>query len=178
METKITTFKDIPKFIWHGSYQVDIMLRYLPEAINGYIKDYNLNMSPDYQRGHVWTRKQQKAYVEYLLKGGMSSRNIYFNCPGWGTTFEQKMELVDGKQRITALLLFLNNEFPVFNSFYNEFTDKIDSCNTVKFCINCLKKKSEVIQWYIEMNAGGVVHTDEEIEKARNLMEEALKEEK
>ena len=42
------------------------------DFIENEIKEYNLNMNPNFQRGHVWTEIQQSKYVEFNLKGGKS----------------------------------------------------------------------------------------------------------
>ena len=38
--------------------------------------------------------------------------------------------------------------------------------------VNDLKTKKEVLQWYVQMNAGGTPHSAEEIERVKKLMEE------
>lgn len=40
------------------------------------------------------------------------------------------------------------------------------------FHINDLKSKKEVLQWYLDMNAGGTPHTSEEIERVKKMIEE------
>ena len=57
-------FKDIPKYTRVGSYQVNIPLEALLYQINRYIDELcMLELNPDFQRGHVWTEKQQIAFV-------------------------------------------------------------------------------------------------------------------
>jgi len=38
--------------------------------------------------------------------------------------------------------------------------------------VNNLKTRKEVLQWYIEFNSGGTVHTDAEIQRVKKLLEE------
>lgn len=40
----------------------------------------------------------------------------------------------------------------------------------LKFNVNDLQTRTEVLRWYIEMNSGGVVHSDEEIERVKELL--------
>ena len=58
---KITKFKDIPQLTRIGNYQVNMPLRYIPDAIKKWQEDewYNLQLNPNFQRGHVWTEEQQ-----------------------------------------------------------------------------------------------------------------------
>ena len=43
------------------------------------------------------------------------------------------------------------------------------------FNVNNLKTKAEVLVWYIEFNTGGTVHTEEEINKVKMLLENETK---
>ena len=38
--------------------------------------------------------------------------------------------------------------------------------------VNNLKSEKEVLQWYIDMNAGGTPHTSEEIKRVKKMIEE------
>lgn len=162
-------YRDIPQFTRDASYAVDVTLDYIEDAIQRYQKDYGLDLNPDFQREHVWTEKQQIAYVEFLLRGGRSSRDIYFNHPGWMRSMKGNMVLVDGKQRLQAVHRFLTNEIPAFGTLYKNFEGR-PGLITLKFHVNTLQTREEVLQWYIDMNAGGTPHTDEEIEKVRQMM--------
>ena len=165
---KITQFKEIPKFIGCGNYHVNIGWTYIerwlasvPEA----------DLDPDFQRGHVWTKDKQVKYVEFILRGGTSSRDIYWNHPGWMTHFKGEMVLVDGKQRMEAVRAFLRDEIEAFGSKYSEYTDRIQPLSTdFVFHINNLKTRAEVLQWYLDLNSGGVVHTEEELNRVRDLL--------
>ena len=171
-------FSDIKKFTRRASYAVDIPLEYVKKTIDNYINECNLIMEPDFQRGHVWTEKQQISYVEYFLKGGLSGKDIYFNDPNWHYNSNKKYTefvLVDGLQRLTAIIAFLDNKFKVFDHYYSEFEGYPSLECHFRFHINDLKTRSEVLNWYLEMNTGGVVHSDEEIERVTNLYKEALK---
>ena len=44
--------------------------------------------------------------------------------------------------------------------------------NCIKVNINNLKTKKEVLQWYVDMNAGGTPHTNDEIERVRKMISE------
>ena len=38
--------------------------------------------------------------------------------------------------------------------------------------VNDLKTEKEVLQWYVDMNAGGTPHTNEEIERVKRMIKE------
>ena len=85
---KITKFKDIPQLTRAGSCNTNIPLTHMLKTISEWEQDeyYQLQLNPNFQRGHVWTEKQQMLFVEFLLRGGKSARVIYFNKPSWQMT--------------------------------------------------------------------------------------------
>jgi len=133
-----------------------------------------LQLNPDFQRGHVWAEDQQISYIEFLLKGGKSARIIYFNHPNWMGNWQGDFVCVDGLQRLTAVMRFFNNEIKVFDTYYKDFEDKLHSDIDLIFNVNNLKTKKEVLQWYLEMNSGGTIHTEEEISRVKELLKKEV----
>ena len=178
IKVKITKFKDIPQLTRAGSYNTNIPLTHMLKTISEWEQDeyYQLQLNPNFQRGHVWTEKQQMLFVEFLLRGGKSARVIYFNKPSWQMTKTvndyDDFVCVDGLQRITAVTKFLKNEIKVFGSYYKDFEDKIPLSIDLIFNVNDLKTEKEVLQWYVDMNAGGTPHTSEEINRIKKMIEE------
>ncbi|MDU4051136.1 MAG: DUF262 domain-containing protein [Clostridium perfringens] len=174
--------QDIPKLIPEGDYEIAIGLKYLESTLKDYEEDYGLELNPDFQRGHVWSEEQQIAYVEFFLKGGKTAKTIYFSCPYFknGTyeeylsgKYDYPMVCVDGLQRLTALRKFLNNELKIFGHYLNEYEDKdifLRRINSLRFNINDLPKKKDVLKWYLEMNTGGTPHSKEEINRVTNML--------
>ncbi len=162
-------FRDIPQMSRPG-YSCHCDLTMLQYHLDRYVSSYQLDMNPDFQRGHVWSPPQRISYVEFILRGGNSSKDIYFNCPGWMNKFGKKMVLVDGKQRLSACLDFMNGIIPVFDGHHVE--DFQDRPMNINLClhINSLSTRKEVLQWYLDINAGGIAHTTDEIDKVRRLL--------
>jgi hypothetical protein len=168
-------FSDIEQLTPNSGYQVNQSWG----SIKGTIKYYQskkicpLDLNPEFQRGHVWTEEQQIAYVEFKLRGGLGSDRILFNCPGWMSDFRGPFVLVDGKQRLNAVLRFFDNEIKVFGHYYKEFEDELHPLQPdFIFCINNLPTMESVLKWYIELNSGGTPHTEEELERVRGMLNE------
>ena len=173
---KITRFIDVPRFTRDGHYEVDFPLSYFVKFIDEQINETGLELNPDFQRGNVWTEQQQVAYIEFFLRGGKTARVIYLNKPDWHLSVPKgsynEFVCVDGLQRTTAIQKFINNEIRAFGSYYNEYTDSLRlGTDTIKVNVNDLKSKKEVLQWYLDFNTGGTVHTEQEIEKVKKLIE-------
>lgn len=176
-------FEDIPRFTEKGDYEPSVGLKSLISTLDEFTKDYGLELNPDFQRGNVWTEKQQISYLEFFLRGGITGRVIYFNCPYFieGTVedykngkYDMPMVCVDGLQRLTAILKMIRGEIKVFGIYLQEFEDYEVMMRGLRIRINVnnLKTKKEVLQWYIDFNSGGTVHSDEEINRVKNMLKE------
>lgn len=163
------SFQDIPAHT-QIYYHITVDWRDLKHVIDRYLTEDNLQLNPDFQRGHVWTEAQKIAFIEYILQGGTSGKHIYFNHPGWMSTFKGDFVLVDGLQRITAVLDFLDNKIKVFGKYQKDYEGYIPSDAHFDFNIARIQKRSDVLKWYIFMNIGGTPHTSKEIEKVKNLL--------
>jgi hypothetical protein len=165
-------FADIPKFP-RAHYEVDIEWGSLEETLKSSAIAVGLNLEPDFQRAHVWTKKQQTAYVEYQLMGGEIGKNLTFNHPGWNShNFEGEYVIVDGKQRLEAVRAFLRDEVPVFGHVYSEFTDSLRLIHSsFKWRVCTLQTKADVLRLYLNINAGGTPHTKSELDKVRKMLD-------
>lgn len=136
---KITSYKQIPKFTNEGVYHVDMSPAWLIKWIQEEETTMGLELNPNFQRGHVWTREQQIAYVEYRLRGGKSGVDLYFNCSFWfegkrGNTGYQAYVCVDGLQRITAWVI--HDSFANKNPEISEQTPETPEKTVTPACIS------------------------------------------
>jgi len=172
-------FQTIPQLTRMANYRTTVDWRYLEEHIDhwkergdGTIAE--LDLEPDFQRLHVWTPEQQTKYVEHILSGGMSGRDLHFNCNGWMNTWKGPFVIVDGKQRLEAARAFIRGEVPIFGGHYfKDIEGRLPHQANFLMCVNDLKTRAEVIKWYLEMNTGGTPHTQDEIAKAQALLYQA-----
>ena len=145
-----------------------------------------LDMDPDFQRGHVWTEAQQVAYVEYMLRGGKTGVDII--TAHTGDLVNDKSSpagcrypyyaLVDGKQRLRALLRFVSDEIAVFASPRRpegyRWSGLSSRFHRIAQCVRVVRipmaTRADILKLYIKFNAGGTPHTADEIDKVRALL--------
>jgi Protein of unknown function DUF262 len=177
---------DIKPYIIAASDPVDVPWGYLEDWLSNMEKTARLDLSPDYQRGHVWTETQQERYVEHILRRGKTGRELSWNNPTWSGRSDATpshpdyarvnvTELVDGKQRLEAVRKFMRGELRAFGRTVDEYEDaaNLRALTGPRFLmfINELQTRREVLQWYLDMNSGGTVHSDEEIARVRAMVE-------
>lgn len=161
-------YQDIPRFP-QAYYSIDVDWRYLSSSLAN-LSGGLLDFDPPYQRGYVWTDAQRSRYIEYALMGGVSGRDIYFNCPSWresrpsADVWGNTLELVDGKQRLDAVLGFMEGRVPAFGTVFGDWTGSLRGCDArLRVHVGCLQTKVEVVDWYLGMNNGGTAHTEADL---------------
>jgi len=167
-------FSEIPLFP-HSGYEIDVSFSYVEEWVQMQLKE-GLDLSPDFQRGHAWTTEQRSRFVEYILRGGEGGKVLSFNHPGWsgrnGGMREGPYQILDGLQRLTSVRMFMNNELQAFGRTLSEYTGRthLRFHAGLKWRIFELQSRAEVLQYYLDMNAGGTPHAETEIKRVRALL--------
>jgi hypothetical protein len=177
MKDKITDFQELEASspFPSSAYEIDVHLGYLEEAVQRYGAEYGLDLNPDFQRAHVWTREQQAAFVVYLLQGGPSARVLYFACHGWSRSVPMSpMVIVDGKQRLEAVLSFLRDEYPIHGRVCSKWTGRLRMHRGFKINIADVDRE-RTLRWYLALNTGGTPHTDSEISRVKELLRKEAK---
>lgn len=140
-----------------------------------------LQLNPDFQRGHVWSVEKQIAFIENVLRKS-APVELKFNCAKF---FESNKEInpninggdivcIDGLQRLTAIREFVANKFKVFERYYATDLKQTPfdiGRYTFKFEMFDFDDKRDLLQFYIDLNSGGVVHSKEEIERVKSILE-------
>lgn len=173
--------QEIPQLFGFGNYKVTILFSCLLKQIESYKKDVNLDLEPEFQRGYVWTQQQKEKYVEYILRGGTHGRDILFNYPSWSKEISplekdpilNRMVIVDGKQRLSAVMDFLNDKLEVFGATFSQFEGTLRCTHYLNFHVNELTTRKDILEWYLQTNDGGTIHTKEELDKVRELLKKA-----
>lgn len=175
MDGTYARFEDIPPLTPWGNYAVDVPWGQLESFLADLASPHGLDLDPDFQRGHVWTQAQQVRYVEFVLRGGRSGRELLFNQPNFQSGGRKgcPVQIVDGKQRLQAVRAFLSDGIPAFGTLRSGYTDAMTMTGPrFTVVVNNLETRAAVLRWYLELNAGGTPHAPEEIERVRRLLAE------
>lgn len=124
-----------------------------------------LTIQPEYQRNYIYADgKKDVAVIDSLLKGYPLGL-IYFNKPA-----PEKLEVLDGQQRITSFGRFVTNKFPVFDE--HDIPHYFDSLpqdqqakilNTALLIYECEGTETEIKEWFKTINIAGVPLNQQEL---------------
>ncbi len=127
-----------------------------------------LTIQPEYQRNYIYASidggKKEVAVIDSILKGYPIGL-IYFNKIG-----DNKLEVLDGQQRITSLGRFVNDKFAIKDEngmeqiFGNMAQDKKAKILETKLLIyECEGTESQIKEWFRTINIAGVPLTNQEL---------------
>lgn len=174
----INIIKPLNAAKWVADYRWDN----LEKALHQLGQDWGgLDMCPDFQRGHVWTPKQQLAYIEACLRGVVSSSGllIQLNSPSWAqedaeTDLPPGLQCLDGLQRYTAITEYAKGNVQPFGLSVSELAKSRFSIKFqfVKVAVHGFTHRADLLENYIAFNSGGTQHSADEIERVKLLLAE------
>ncbi len=86
----------------------------------GYLNDNKINLIPPFQRGHVWTLTDRRKLITNVVQGRpIPAIFLYREASGEKYAYN----ILDGKQRLESLILFIGNRrqaLPIFASRWTE----------------------------------------------------------
>lgn len=83
----------------------------------------SLEITPKFQRRGVWTRPAQSYFIDTLLLG-LPVPPIYLRVTQDAAKKKIVREVVDGQQRLTSLIAYMNNEYPLAKNIESESVGK------------------------------------------------------
>jgi hypothetical protein len=86
-------------------------------------KNGMLAANPEYQRGEVWSRTQQRKLIDSIMRGyPLPIIYLHHIKKGVGGFTRDDFEVIDGQQRINAIYYFFEGAFPLFDPIADEAT--------------------------------------------------------
>lgn len=168
-----------------AKYEIDCLWGHIDSTLDSFRHDYgSLDLTPDFQRGHVWTAQQQTHFLENIFRGVVSSAGllIQFNCPNWDNPAYQGelprgMQCIDGLQRLTAIRHFMAGGITPFGLTLADLQGSRYSPQgalyRIKIAIHNFGSRADLLAHYLALNAGGTPHSADEIERVRSLLADA-----
>jgi len=126
-----------------------------------------LTIQPEYQRNYIYSSgdgKMEAAVIKSILKGYPIGL-IYFN-----KVSNDKLEVLDGQQRITSIGRFVTDKFAIkdengmeqyFSGIAKDKQDKI--LKTPLLIYECQGTETEIKEWFKTINIVGVPLNDQEL---------------
>lgn len=149
------------------------------------IRDNNLILDPDYQRNDIWKDDKKTAFIESLYMGIIIPPVYVVEIPSEDVFIKTTYEVVDGKQRLSTILnfvngdlklqeksleyysdLFANKKFPEIRDKYKEQTSEMLSSVLDVYVITANSPEFTKYDIFSRLNKGSATLKVNEIRKA------------
>ena len=133
--------------------------------------------NPDYQRDYVWTLEDKQRLIESVMLERNIDSFIFVKYPF--EKYKGRNEILDGKQRLNALVEFYTSQYPYKGRFYHQLSardrNRFESLRITYGQMDGERmSRAELLSMFLETNTGGVPQTEEHLEKVRTLLEAEL----
>lgn len=155
---------------------------HVPTHMSGLIRRATmeeLRDNPDYQRGYVWGDEDRDLFIEAMFRGRELGLFIFVQFPSPDYFYD----VLDGKQRLNCLKDFFQGRFRYEGRLWYEFSnhDRAIVQSTMTQYVELdggRMKRSELLEVFLEVNAGGVPQTPAHLDHVRTLLAEAKQQER
>ena len=159
----------------------DLTVTAITSSLGSFLDMYaegEYDFDPEYQRGLVWTTEQKQAFIKALMIGKAEIQPIFIYNP---TKRKARMEILDGKQRLTAILEYVRGNFEVEGLYYKDLNrSDIHIFNYVPMVYKEIKyydhkvgltnmPMQQKIELFLQVNGYGQHVSDEHLEKIKNM---------
>lgn len=124
-----------------------MLVKHRDEKIKGVFEDIvsgNIDLRPDFQRGEVWDAKKKKLLVDSIIRGWQVPPIHLVSIE------DNKAEVLDGQQRLTAIRDFIQNKFSIDGSI-EPLDEEISSLHGLKFSSLPEGKRSEFQRYLLKI---------------------------
>lgn len=155
-------------------FEDDAHLHFMQAGIDSLFDYYyrnNLNMEPDYQRGHIWNLDDKVALIDSIFNNIEIGKFVFIFT---GYKGNSHYEILDGKQRLTALVEFFEGRFKYRGKTFFELSGR-DQSHFERYSISYARTENvmtneQKYKYFLKMNTFGKAQDPAHIEYVKNLL--------
>ena len=132
-----------------------------------------LDMDVEYQREHVWTRKDKIALIDSIFNNIEIGKFVFVQR---SMSYEGKLyEILDGKQRLTTIIEFVEDRWKYKGYYFSELSKndqhKIKECS-ISYGYLENPSKEAIFETFIKLNTCGKPMASKHINHVKQLLSE------
>lgn len=133
---------------------------------------FGVDMEPEYQRGVVWELSDKQKLIESIFEGIEIGKFVFIHL-GYGREGGPMYEILDGKQRLTAIVEFVTDRFQYKGKYFSELSHE-DQSYFESFSITMGETREimtleQKAQYFLRLNVSGVQQDEEHLDRVRKL---------
>lgn len=165
---------DMPQFAHEDTMRIQFSQRDI-EGLIGLFYTFGVDMDPEYQRGHVWELEDKVALIDSIFNNVDIGKFVFIHL-GYGTP---GYEILDGKQRMTALIEFFEDRFRYRGKLFSELHPR-DRSHIRHYRVGVgetreLSTIEERLQYFLHLNTYGKPQDPMHIAKVESMLADIQK---
>ncbi|RKX20224.1 MAG: hypothetical protein DRP51_06090 [Candidatus Zixiibacteriota bacterium] len=165
----------------HDDIHFNFQQRDIISLLNIYFDRYGVDLEPEYQRGNVWTPEQKESLIDSIFKNVDIGKIAIIKRP-WGPDGNVPLtpklyEMLDGKQRLTALIEFFTGRFSYKGKYYNDLhpSDKNHfKYYSLSYAETNNLTKEQKYRYFLKLNTTGTPVDPAHMERVAGMLQEEI----
>lgn len=158
----------------------DLRLTFNNSTIESVISRYyhfGVDMDPEYQRGYVWDMNDKLYLIDSIFSNIDIGKFVFVHVTDekWHET-GISYEILDGKQRLNAIIEYYENRYPFNGKYYNDLSlmDRLTFNNKSVAVADFVSPNQETVyKCFLMLNRGGRQMDKTHLEKVEKLLHNA-----
>lgn len=136
---------------------------------------FGIDFNPDYQRGFVWAQEDKEKLIDSIFCNIDIGKFCFIK-----NSYHDKYlyTVLDGKQRIRAILDYYEGRFPYKGKYFNDLSP-LDQNHFEHYMISVAEvdnaDRKTILKYFLMLNTGGRLMSEEQLEKVRDLYNKEIK---
>ena len=156
----------------------DLRLSFMQQSINSLISSYvisfGVDFNPSYQRELVWELVDEQKLIESVFNRVDIGKFVFIHL---GYHSDIMYEILDGKQRLTALYRFYTDQFTYKGYYYSELPWSLkyifEDTSVAVACTHKEKlKEKDILNYFLKLNTSGKPMATEHLDKIEKRFNE------
>jgi hypothetical protein len=147
--------------------RLTFMQQQVSSLISSYVISFGVNFNPSYQRDLVWDLSDEQKLIESIFNRVDIGKFVFIHL---GYNSEILYEILDGRQRLTALYRYYTDQFQYKGYYYSDLPWKLKYVfDDTPVAVACTNKvglaKKDILNYFLKLNTSGKPMSKEHIDK-------------
>jgi len=154
--------------------RLSFMQQQISSLLGSYIIHFGTDFNPSYQRDLVWDLENEQKLIESIFNRIDIGKFVFIHM---GYKSDLMYEIMDGKQRLSALYRFYTDQFTYKGYYYSELPWKLKYVfEDTSVAVACTHKENldekSILNYFLKLNTSGKPVAKEHLDKIEKRFKE------
>lgn len=154
----------------------DIRMHFMQQTIGSLfnkVYSFGVDFNPEYQRDFVWSLEDKQELIDSIFNNVEIGKFVFIHL---GYSGDYAYEILDGKQRLRALLDFYEDRFQYKGKYFSDLSlreqDFLEDYSISVAEASEQLTREQKLRYFLMLNRTGHVMAKEQLDKVENMLKE------